>query len=95
MLSIAWEAEDPETVVILLDVVLGYGVHPGPARETAEAIRACRDAKPNPPIFVAHVCGTERDPQNLAKQERKLREAGAIVVDSNAAAARLAGMIVS
>jgi FdrA protein len=95
MLSIAWEAEDPETVVILLDVVLGYGVHPGPARETAEAIRACRDAKPNPPIFVAHVCGTERDPQNLAEQERKLREAGAMVAGSNAAAARLAGMIAS
>ena len=63
--------------------------------ETAEAIRAYRDATLNPPIFVAHVCGTERDPQNLAEQERKLREAGAIVVDSSAAAARLAGMIVS
>lgn len=63
--------------------------------ETAEAIRAYRDATLNPPIFVAHVCGTERDPQNLAEQERKLREAGAIVAGSNAAAARLAGMIVS
>ena len=63
--------------------------------ETAEAIRACRDAKPNRPIFVAHVCGTERDPQNLTEQERKLREARAIVAASNAAAARLAGMIVS
>jgi len=42
MLSIAWEAEDPETDVILLDVVLGYGVHPGPAGETAEAKRICQ-----------------------------------------------------
>lgn len=50
---------------------------------------------PNPPIFLAHVCGTEGDPQNLAEQEDKMREAGAIVVGSNAAAARLAGMIVS
>ncbi|MFB0537436.1 MAG: hypothetical protein ACETWR_20925 [Anaerolineae bacterium] len=40
------------------------------------------------------VCGTERDPQNLAEQERKLREAGAIVVGSNAAATRLAGITV-
>ena len=92
---IQWEAEDSETAVILLDVVLGYGVHPDPAGETAEAIQACRGATPNPLVFVAHACGTERDPQNLAEQEQKLREAGAIVAGSNAAAARLAGMIVS
>jgi len=88
------EAEDPKTAVILLDVVLGYGIHPDPAGETAEVLRACHDAAPNPPIFVAHVCGTEGDPQNLAEQEEKMREAGAIVVGSNAAAAQLAGMIV-
>jgi FdrA protein len=90
---IQWEAEDPETVVILLDVVLGYGVHPDPAGETAEAIRVCCDVTPNPPIFVAHVCGTEGDPQSLAEQEEKLKEAGVLVVGSNAAAARLVGMI--
>lgn len=90
---IQWEAEDPETAVILLDVVLGYGIHPDPAGETAEAIRACRDTTPNPPIFVAHVCGTEGDPQNLAEQERRLREVGTLLVDSNAAAARLVGII--
>lgn len=75
-------------------MLLGYGVHPDPAGETAEAVRACRDATPNPPIFVAHVCGTEGDPQNLTEQEWKLREAGALVVGSNAAAARLAGVMV-
>jgi len=48
---IQWEAEDSETAVILLDVILGYGVHPDPARETEEAIRVCRDATPTPPIF--------------------------------------------
>ena len=32
------EAEDPETAVILLDVVLGHGAHPDPAVELAPAI---------------------------------------------------------
>lgn len=92
------EARDPETAVILLDVVLGYGAHPNPAGELGPAIRQARDlagkAGQELPI-VASVTGTEGDPQDLHRTISTLVEAGAIVCDSNAAAARLTGLIVS
>jgi FdrA protein len=90
------EASDPETAVILLDVVLGYGVHPDPAGAAAEAIReaqAAAAAEGREIVFVASVCGTVGDPQSLTAQEAKLREAGVLVAESNAAAARLVGEI--
>ena len=90
------EAADPETAVILLDVVLGYGSHTNPAGEVAAAIKAARAraAKAKRKIaFVGFVCGTDRDPQGLADQERTLREAGMILAPSNAQAVRLAARI--
>lgn len=90
------EAADPEVAVILLDVVLGYGVHPDPARELAAAIRKARAAAQAGgrwlPV-VASVCGTDEDPQNYDAQVASLVEAGAIVQASNAQAVRLAGLI--
>jgi FdrA protein len=90
------EALDPETAVILLDVVLGYGAHPDPAGAAAEAIREARglvrEAGRNI-AFVASICGTEADPQRLSRQEATLRDAGVVVLPDNAAAARLAGLI--
>jgi succinyl-CoA synthetase alpha subunit len=90
------EAEDPETAVIFLDIVLGYGVHPDPAGAAVEAIEEAQaqlEAAGREVIFVAHVCGTPTDPQNSIAQEEKLEQAGVIVLPSNAAATRLAGYI--
>ena len=92
------EAADPETAVILLDVVLGYGAHNNPAAELDPAIReafntarsAGRDL-----IIVGSVCGTQGDPQNLGRQEALLREAGVILAESNAQATRLAAAALS
>jgi len=44
---------------------------------------------------VARVCGTGADPQDAGRQAAALREAGAIVAPSNAAAARLAARAVA
>ena len=91
------EAVDPETAVILLDVVLGYGSHENPAGEVATAIgkARARAAKAGRRIaFVGFVCGTDRDPQGFAEQEKALREAGMILLPSNAQAVRLAARIV-
>jgi FdrA protein len=91
------EAKDPETAVILLDVVLGYGSNMDPAGELIPAIqgaqRIAAKAKRHI-VFVGSVCGTESDPQNLSRQEARLREVGVILTDSNAQAARLAAAIV-
>ena len=95
---IVQEARDPETAVIYLDVVLGYGVHPDPAGAAVEAIREAQTFLAEAGrsiIFVAHVCGTDGDPQNATAQEEVLRSTGVIVLPTNAAAARLVGYVLA
>jgi FdrA protein len=90
------EAADPEVAVILFDVVLGYGAHPDPAAELGPAIRNARAAAGRDRrevAFVGSVCGTAADPQDLGRQETALREAGALLAESNAQAVRLAARI--
>ena len=84
------EAADPETAVVLVDIVLGTGSHADPAGELAPVIARVRAGSGPKPVFVGFVCGTERDPQNLSAQEAKLREAGLMLASSNAEAVRLA-----
>jgi FdrA protein len=88
------ESRDPEVAVIMLDVVIGYGAHPDPASELGPAIRQAKQLADRELIVVTSVTGTEQDPQRLSAQVAALKSAGAIVCDSNAAAARLAAMIV-
>jgi succinyl-CoA synthetase alpha subunit len=91
------EAADAETAVILLDVVLGYGSHADPAAELVPAIgraRAVASAQGRNLVFVAHVCGTQGDPQGFQRQADALTHAGVMLARSNAHAARLAASIV-
>jgi FdrA protein len=87
---IAREAADPAAAVILLDVVLGYGAHPDPAGELLSAIEMARGRNV---AVVASVCGTDHDPQGLARQVEALRRSGVLVMPSNAQAARLSARI--
>jgi FdrA protein len=92
------EARDPETAVLVLDVVLGYGAHPDPAAElgpAADRARRLAEEAGRGLIVIASITGTEQDPQGLGRQADALRAAGVIVCESNAAAARLAARIVS
>lgn len=81
------EVEDATTGVVLLDVVLGLGAALDPAGEIAPAISAATAA--GLPV-VAAVVGTKDDPQGLESQVEVLRDAGAWVHGSNAAATRTA-----
>ncbi len=83
-------ASAPDTAAILIDVVLGTGAHEDPAAALAPAIHEI-----DGPVVVASVCGTDADPQCLSRQEAALREAGTIVAESNARAARIAADIAS
>jgi succinyl-CoA synthetase alpha subunit len=89
-------ASDPTVAALLLDVVLGYGSHPDPASAMAPAIEAAiataAAAGRRLPI-VASVCGTDLDPQALARQEGILAASGAILESSNARAAMFAASI--
>lgn len=90
------EGRDPETAVLLLDVVLGYGAHPDPAGEILPAIQRVRqeaEAAGRELTIVASVCGTERDPQGREAQVAALVRSGVTVMPSNAQAARLAARI--
>ena len=86
-------AADPDVSVILLDVVLGYGSHPDPAAALLPAIGDAL-ARSNRLAVVAHVCGTESDPQVLSRQESALAEAGVRLAPTNAYAARLAAALI-
>ncbi|HEX4834716.1 MAG TPA: acyl-CoA synthetase FdrA [bacterium] len=92
------EAADPEVAVILLDLVLGEGVHPDPAGALAPSITRARAAAAKAGrslAVVASVCGTDQDPQHRARQVERLEAAGVLVEDTNARAGVLAGMIAS
>jgi succinyl-CoA synthetase alpha subunit len=80
------EAADPEVAVILLDVILGYGSNPDPASELFEVIR---EASKTVTVIVS-ITGTDQDPQDRAETGKRLQEAGALVMPSNAAACKLA-----
>jgi len=98
MRYISMAGSDPTTAVIVMDVMIGYGAHPDPGLELGKAIRlAKKDAERQGRTLIVIVCvtGTKDDPQNLAETKRKLKEAGAIVCDTNAQSARLAGMVVT
>jgi len=90
------EASDPETAVILLDCVLGYGSNPDPAGELVKAIRRANTARDAAGCvtYVASICGTDEDIQHRQAQKRLLEEANVIVLESNAQAARYAADLV-
>jgi len=85
------EARDPETALILLDVVLGYGANMDPVGELAPVIREARAKRRL--IFACSVTGTPRDPQNRTKVVQGLESAGARVFPSNAAASEFAAQV--
>lgn len=71
------ELKDPETGVLLLDVVLGEGAHPDPAAELAPAIAQAAGQAGRPVVVV--VIGTDDDPQGMQAQIEHLQAAGAQV----------------
>jgi FdrA protein len=78
---------DPETGVVMLDVVLGHGAHPDPASGIGPQVEAARDSEI--PVIVS-LCGSRGDPQGRDDQAQRMMESGAEVYLSNAAAARRA-----
>lgn len=92
------EARDPQTAVIQLDVVLGYGAHPNPASELAPVIGQAKSVATREGrelLVVCSIVGTEADPQNLKQQQQALEGAGALVLHSNAEASLLATFLIA
>jgi FdrA protein len=86
---------DPSVGVLLLDLVLGRGTHPDPARSLAAAVgeaRAVAARAGRELTVVACVIGTASDPQGLHGQIAALEAAGVHVFPGSAQAARFAAL---
>jgi FdrA protein len=69
-----------------MDVVIGYGAHPQPAEQAIEAIKIARE-KRAPELgevtFIAAVCGTLQDYQDMTLQKNILKEARIMLLANN------------
>lgn len=91
------EAKDPEVAVVIMDFMLGYGSNADPAGAMSSVISdakaiALTSGRALP--ILAHVCGTEQDPQPLSGQIAKLRKLGVEIFSTNALMA-LASVLIS
>ncbi|MBK5142684.1 acyl-CoA synthetase FdrA [Budviciaceae bacterium BWR-B9] len=77
-------ANQPETGVLLLDVVLGYGACDDPALAVVEAVNQIRTARGNkhPLVVIATVTGTQQDPQPRAEQIDALINGDIVVMNT-------------
>lgn len=92
------EACDERVAIILMDIVLGYGSNPNALSEILPAIqevKARASKKKRGLSIICSVTGTDEDPQNRSVVVEGLRAGDVIVMESNAAACRLASLIVS
>jgi FdrA protein len=96
-LRISQEASDPSVAVILMDVVLGHGAASDPGGSLIGAIGEARNNAKNAGrelLFMAHVCGTNADPQSLKDQSEKLSRADVVLFPSNAQMAIVSALVV-
>jgi len=96
--AIRAQGADAAAAAILFDVVLGYGSHADPSHDLASALQAAAAqarAQGRSLALIGHVCGTDGDPQNRAKQMAQLKEVGATLAGSNIEAALLAAHLVA
>jgi FdrA protein len=88
-LRIIREAHDPEVAIILLDFILGYNASMDPVGELIDAIQEAgkyAEKQGRHLEFVASVCGTKEDLQDLVMQIQMLKKSGVVVFESNATA---------
>ncbi|MBG3020898.1 acyl-CoA synthetase FdrA [Proteus mirabilis] len=73
-----------EAGVLLVDFVIGYGATQDPAGALIQEIKKLNEKRDeaNPLITIATITGTEDDPQNRSEQQKQLKEAGIIVMDT-------------
>ena len=78
--------------VLLLDVVLGHGAHSNPADALSPALSKALLNNPNLHI-IAHICGTNTDPQTLSQQQKILSDLGVLLLPTSRQAAQVAAEI--
>lgn len=84
------ELEDPEVAAVVLDFITGPGVAEDPITPFIEVIKAQQREQTRHITYIANICGSMGDPQNVAEKTELLRQAGVITTNSNNESARLA-----
>jgi len=82
--------------VIMLDFILGYGSHSDPVGAHLDALRRAIESSRSSGrelIVLAHIVGTDSDPQNMLLQREILERLGVVVLPTNAMMALAAAMI--
>ena len=90
------EASAGGVALFLLDVILGYGAHPGPAaalRPALERARAVASERGERPRFLVSMTGTEDDSQGYEAQRRAFEGMGVVVAPSSSVAGLAAGRV--
>jgi succinyl-CoA synthetase alpha subunit len=96
-LRIVQEGNDPTVAAVLLDIVLGYGSSSDPGGSLVSAIEQARENAQRAKrglVFMAHVCGTNADPQSLSEQSKKLAKAGVVLFPTNAQMALASALLI-
>ncbi|NBI05285.1 acyl-CoA synthetase FdrA [Senegalia massiliensis] len=81
--------DNDDVAIVLFDDVLGYGSNEDMASALAPEIKEVIEYKKSNNkdiVFIASICGTEDDIQSYSEQVEKLKEAGVLVLDTNAEA---------
>ena len=92
------EASNPETAVILFDMLLGYGAHSDPIgtiEKTIAGLKEKAESEGRYLCMIASLCGTQLDPQDYDDQKKRMEALGIKVLPSNSQAAIVSGLIVS
>ena len=96
-LRIAQESRDPEVAAGMLVIVLGYGSAADPGGSLlgaiAEGMKSSK-GRGGEVAFMAHVCGTNSDPQPFSEQSGRLSKAGVLLFPSNALLSAAAALVV-
>ncbi len=96
-LRILKEGRDPQVAVLLMDFILGYNASTDPVGEVLETLIDAKkqaEARGGYLNIIASICGTPEDQQDLNLQTKLLQEAGVVVFNSNARAARFCAELV-
>ena len=88
------ELTDPEVAVVLLDFITGPGVARDPITAHANECKKLRDMGV-PVVFIANICGSYNDPQNIREKIGLLKDAGIIVTGSNFESAKIASAMMT
>lgn len=84
------EAKDPEIAILFIDFILGFNASMDPVGELLDSIIYAQklvESREGHLTIVASMCGTDRDPQDMAMQSQLLEQQGVYVFNSNARAA--------